>query len=358
MKRSLKWIMAVGSLLIAGRLDAQETLLLSDVNRITSRTNINDQVALGLTWLAEAKPATNPLGVQTKDLAPEFAGYVGIQESGVLLHDVPADCAGFTGGLRVFDIVLNADGQKFESAKTFDEYMASKGDSDVLLNVFRKGEKKELKIHVPAVANIQNIRWVEGARNGVGLSTFVAQRIYKLGIVSSPVDDVLRSHLNLPAGEGLVLTDVTAESAAAKVGCEVNDVLIELNGKRITSDEKLREQLQEIGDREVPLKLLRRGKNIEVKIQPKLVEQDQSLLNPLSISYGLVTQRDQPNLGSLYFFDRLSVQNQAKGTEIEQVRALKVAVGNLEKLVHELEATLVQQVNSEKPLSDSTVKPE
>ena len=46
----------------------------------------------------------------------------------------------------------------------------------------------------------------------------------------SPVDDTLRSHLDIPAGQGLVVTSVHQGSAAERAGLKANDILYDREG--------------------------------------------------------------------------------------------------------------------------------
>jgi beta-lactamase regulating signal transducer with metallopeptidase domain len=58
----------------------------------------------------------------------------------------------------------------------------------------------------------------------------------RLGISGSAPSAVLVEQLDLPAGKGLVINQVTADSAAAKAGLKVNDVLLKLNGKDVPNN--------------------------------------------------------------------------------------------------------------------------
>lgn len=55
------------------------------------------------------------------------------------------------------------------------------------------------------------------------------------GALLSPVDDSLRAQLDIPEGQGAVVTKVTPGTLAASIGLRKNDVLLEIDGKKITS---------------------------------------------------------------------------------------------------------------------------
>jgi len=86
-----------------------------------------------------------------------------------------------------------------------------------------------------------------------------------LGVGGEAVDDVLSMHLNLEGG--LLLKVIDPTSPAALAGLEVNDIVTEVAGQRLTDQDSLREALAATnsGD-EVELKLIRRGKALDRKV--------------------------------------------------------------------------------------------
>jgi hypothetical protein len=57
------------------------------------------------------------------------------------------------------------------------------------------------------------------------------------GALLAPVEDSLRAQLDLPEGQGAVVLEVTPGSLAAALGLKKSDVLLEIDGKKITSPE-------------------------------------------------------------------------------------------------------------------------
>jgi hypothetical protein len=89
----------------------------------------------------------------------------------------------------------------------------------------------------------------------------------RLGAFVQKPDETLVEQLDLPKDQGLVLTDVTPDSAAAKAGLKAHDVLLELNGKAVSSDVgEFVKQLNAIkADEAVDAVVLRKGKKETVK---------------------------------------------------------------------------------------------
>ena len=92
---------------------------------------------------------------------------------------------------------------------------------------------------------------------------------YLIGVTLAEVNATLRAQLKLPEGQGLVVTEVIPESAAAAAGLQTNDILISLDGQSLSTIEKINEQVQAIADRKVALKILRAGEERSIEITPR-----------------------------------------------------------------------------------------
>jgi hypothetical protein len=57
------------------------------------------------------------------------------------------------------------------------------------------------------------------------------------GALLSPVEESLRAQLDIPEGQGAVVTKVTPGSLAAALGLRKSDVLLEIDGRKVTSPE-------------------------------------------------------------------------------------------------------------------------
>jgi hypothetical protein len=102
------------------------------------------------------------------------------------------------------------------------------------------------------------------------------KRDFYIGVAVAPPDDTLRAHLDLPAGAGLVATEIVPDSPAAKVGVKTHDILLELGDKPLDSPETLVAQVQAAGNKATTLKLLRAGKpsTLTITPEPRKVETD------------------------------------------------------------------------------------
>lgn len=80
-----------------------------------------------------------------------------------------------------------------------------------------------------------------------------------LGIAYSPVPDVLREQLDLPAG-GIVVDSVTPNSLAARLGLRRNDVLLRIGDTAVAAGPDVRKGLEAAGEGTVKVEVLRKGR--------------------------------------------------------------------------------------------------
>src|SRR5688572_8132200 len=105
-----------------------------------------------------------------------------------------------------------------------------------------------------------NRHWRAAPRPALEFGTFGYQVVR--GAQLSPVPDVLRSQLSIPEGQGVVVDSVREGSTAAAAGLKRHDVILEIDGEKVTGPADVRARLK----RDSALKALRGGK--EQSIQP------------------------------------------------------------------------------------------
>jgi C-terminal processing protease CtpA/Prc len=89
-----------------------------------------------------------------------------------------------------------------------------------------------------------------------------------LGATLQPVGDTLRTQLDIPAGQGLVVESLQGDGACAQAGLQQNDVLLSLADKPLDTVGDLIKQLKAAGDAPVALKILRGGKSTTLQVRP------------------------------------------------------------------------------------------
>ena len=92
---------------------------------------------------------------------------------------------------------------------------------------------------------------------------------YWVGIDAVPPDDALRAQLELPEGQGLLVNQVVAGSAAEKAGVRQYDVLISCNDVPLKEIGDLAKIIEQKKESALTLRLVRGAKRITVDVTPQ-----------------------------------------------------------------------------------------
>lgn len=144
-------------------------------------------------------------------------------------------------------------------------------EDDPLFKEFLKGQEDLLKQIEQLMGQARGGRGV-GFRMGPDgvwrpLGVGGARGGGRLGVHVEKPSDVLASQLDLPNGQGLVCTDVPAESTAGKVGIKPHDILMEVAGKPVPNDvQRFVANLKDVKpDTAIDIVVLRKGRKETLK---------------------------------------------------------------------------------------------
>ena len=316
--------------------------------------------------VSESLIAANGLGIDVAVPEAALRTQLGLAEGkGLVVTSVPDESCGNKAGLKVHDIVLQVYGHDTGDLKTLGEMLDAVSGQPVKIKVLRGGKTMELDAtpQKPELAHVRLRTYLSDAGDGLAV---VAQDAYRIGVTLAEADDTLRAHLRLAAGEGLVVTDVVAESAAAAAGILQNDVLVVLDGKRLTTVEAVNAQVQELKDKSVELRLLRGGKEVALPIAARKTQEAAFVDKPITFWDTKSCQRchanphvDQShahaawrlNANKSVWTDGSTVRlwghildtaptQTAPAAPQEQINALKLQLAEMQKTLSALEAAL------------------
>jgi membrane-associated protease RseP (regulator of RpoE activity) len=307
---------------------------------------------------------TNQLGIEVAPVEPPLRAHLGLTEGqGVVVTSAAGEGETAKDVLKPHDIVLSIDGHQIASSEKFHELAGSRQGKEAVLQVLRKAKPVELKLTFPnrPVYQLAN-------QHIVGYDFEAIDNQYRIGVTLAQADDVLRSQLRLADGEGLVITDVVADGPSAKAGIRKHDVLVKLDGKRLTAVDAFNAQIQEIKDRKVTATLFRGGRELSLEIAPQLSTQltDLMYLSTVRLNGINADQRWRVNLNTtgldsvhvqpveVHWYSDLqrfmSTDPAATGNSVEttaanspaeeQIAQLKRQLAEMQKALSALEATL------------------
>jgi membrane-associated protease RseP (regulator of RpoE activity) len=328
----------------------------------------------GIADLDAALVSANGLGVDLAAPAAALRAQLGLDEgAGLIVTAAPPESTGAKAGLAVHDVIVELGDQKVgDAAKLKDTLVAAAGKS-VKLGVLRAGKSLAIDVPLPKL-EVAQIDWTPKRwRLTLNESSGVEER-YRLGVSLSEADETLRSQLRLAAGEGLVVTDVIEGSAAAAAGVQTNDVLIVLDGRRLTTVNAINDQVQEIKDRQVEMRLLRSGKELSLQLAPRKTKEaafsnqavrlwdmkscqrchrepfDDAQAAHLLLSDKLGAHHSAWTDGSkLYLYEKFFAgKPEAAGGPQQQIAALKSQLAEMHKTLAALEASLASKTDQDK----------
>ncbi len=191
------------------------------------------------------------LGLVGQDITPDMVDLLGLKNNqGVIITTIikgsPADKAGLLSN----DIILDMDGKKVESYDTFRNDIADmKPDTKVNLTISRDGKT-------------QNVTVTLGERNEDNVKNTQPKTLPKskesLGVDVQNVTSNIARQLNIPVGEGVVVTSVIPASPANNAGIQAGDVIESVNRQTVNSVDEFESAINKVKGNKVLL-LVRHG---------------------------------------------------------------------------------------------------
>jgi len=162
----------------------------------------------------------------------------------------PADKAGLLPG----DYVVKAGDTEVKSTQQLTEIVARvKPGTELALTVIRQGAEQKLTVKITERPAEETVASQDGLWPGMAVL---------------PLSDAIRGQLNLPQGsKGLVVINVDQRSAAGVAGVSTGDLLLNLNGAKVTTVADFYRALNDSKSREVSLQLQRQGREVTLTFQ-------------------------------------------------------------------------------------------
>jgi serine protease Do len=228
--------------------------------------------------------------VETSDVsAKKLSG-----QAGAVIEEVETDTPAAKAGVKAGDVVVSFDGERVRSARQLDRLVEeTPAGRSVKLSVMRDGAKVDLdvtpeshssafafgpKIHgqlgpefkqrfdLEALQNLRNHRfdmpafdfnWDDG-------NVFTMRMRGRLGIQGDDVSDQLATYFGVQSG--VLVSNVAADSPAAKAGVKAGDVITAVNGKPVKDMTELRREVTDAGEgKDIALAVTRDKKSLSLK---------------------------------------------------------------------------------------------
>ena len=213
------------------------------------------------------------LGVEAREVTRDNVKELKLPaERGVVVGRIAPNSPAAKAGLKENDVITEVDGQRVEGSTQFRRMIHEiPAGRTVQLSVWRDGRSQTLSAtlgeaeqthrawmntepgsfsftmpevelpDMPEVAPLESLDMIDG------LAVVPGGRP-RLGIDAEDISGQLGSYFGAPDGEGILVRNVNAGSAAEKAGLKAGDVITSFNGERIRSLGDLRERLSAKSD--------------------------------------------------------------------------------------------------------------
>lgn len=165
------------------------------------------------------------IGVQIQSVTQEIADSLGLKSTkGALIAQPQKGAPAEQAGLKAGDVIVAVDGERIETPRDLARRIAAAGPGKTVdITYFRSGAEKTVKLKLGVLPDAKEARDDNG---GAGKSG----ELSKLGIEVAPASEIRGA-----GSEGLFVTDIDPEGAAAKKGVRRGDVIVEAGGQAVNT---------------------------------------------------------------------------------------------------------------------------
>ena len=204
--------------------------------------------------IEDGKVTRGYLGVAIQDVTPALARKLDLKDArGALVSDVTPKSPAAKAGIESGDVVISFGGRKVESARQLklDVGRAKPGES-FNVTLLRDGSEKSVKI------TIKELQDKEGLAKADSSSSEGDDVLDGVGV--GDLDAQTRRELKIPEKvEGVLVTEVSPDSAAREQGLQQGDVILEMNRRPVHTAEEAVKMSEHSKDRVTLLKVWSKG---------------------------------------------------------------------------------------------------
>jgi serine protease Do len=231
------------------------------------------QIGMGSAWM----------GVTIEEVSEDKAKELKLPAArGVLLTEVQDGSPAAKAGLKPGDVITEYDGERVEGTAAFRRMIRETPPGrTVRVTYWRDAQSQSASVELEnrrdemqvAIQKAMSPEFDYRFRMGPNMfpdMPMMMGRTPRLGIEALDLSGQLGEYFGAPDGEGVLVTDVLADTPAAKAGLKAGDVITKLDGDRVHNMGELRAKLGEKHEeKSVTLTLLRRGTEMSLTVEPQ-----------------------------------------------------------------------------------------
>jgi serine protease Do len=192
-------------------------------------------------------------------VTPELAKSFGLKEGkGALIAEVTKGGPAEEAGLEQGDVIVEFDGKEISEMNTLPRIVAETPvGKKVKMAVIRNGTRKEFTVKIAELSEEKEEEIAAGKETD------------KLGMAVSDITPEMAERLNVPAGSGVVVTDLEDGSPADEAGIKRGDIIKEVNKQPVKNMKAYNLAIKKALKEENILLLIKRGRSsIYIVLKP------------------------------------------------------------------------------------------
>lgn len=217
--------------------------------------------------LRDGRVRRGMLGIGIQNLSEDTAQALGLKDTaGVLVSDVRKGSAAEKAGFKRGDVITAINGEKIDDSNVLRNKVAGTlPGTEIRISVLRDGSQQELtatldEYEMPGNEDESDRpQGVPENQSNTG----------KLGLTLQPVTPQIARQFGIEGNaEGMVVTGVDQDGAAAEAGIARGDIILEINRQPVNSAEAVQSALESAGGKPILLLISRRGQTIYLTVRP------------------------------------------------------------------------------------------
>ena len=227
-------------------------------NASVARWSYGPPQALSFNWIDEASRNS---GMTLAPADPALQAHLSLgKNEGLIVTAIDPGCPAAAAGIHQNDVLIRLGEDESKTvalAKPADleEGLKAAGDRPTSLVLLRAGKKMSVKVQPLFKVSLGPVRPEPPA--------------YWIGVSAGPVEPALRTQLQIPLGQGLIITEIHKDSPAVKAGIQPHDIFLNMDGVALSDPAALTKLVQSRGEKPLTVELLRQGHKQEIQVTPQ-----------------------------------------------------------------------------------------
>ena len=189
------------------------------------------------------------MGVSVQDVSEDIAKSMGLKgQKGALISDVVEGDPAEKAGLRAGDVITEIGGKPVNNTHELLLIIAGlRVGENIKVKVIRDGQEKSFQIIIA-----ERTEKTEMASAKISGEAF--------GMTVQEITPDIAGQLGLPVKKGIIVVDVQQGSLADEVGIQPQDIILQVNKKKVATMKEYKQEIAKAGSKGSVLLLIKRGR--------------------------------------------------------------------------------------------------